>query len=168
MSIANLTSEQNKDYLTINVKRVNTQELNITNFTVGAIGSGVWNPNISMAAGKMPQGAFTGLTNADIVEARFRKINNLVECYVGINFIPTVAGTGSFFFDNLPIGKTSTQFISTDNAYGQGTAFTGSVLNQCVAEGDVGGGTTDIAVFTPGLVNAVQNRIYLLIRYTTD
>ena len=177
MSIANLTSEQSKLYLDINVNNINAQsqtvegeltvaDLNVTNFTIGAIESNTWTPVIV----DTPSGGCSTLVNGDLVEARFRKINNLVQAYCVYNFNPSAGANGEFNIGNLPSAKISNWTLN-DSIYGNGISQkigAGDVFLNSVVADATDGSTQKFTCFCSNFADTALHRITLFFHYTTD
>lgn len=169
MSVSNLISGAaiQKPWSDLKVQNLDVRDLNVSNFTIGAIESGTWNPVVAN-----PTGGCLGLTSGLKVEARYRKINNLVQFYVAFDFNPASTSAGDFAITNLPVAKTSNWVIG-DSVYGSGTVhkvgdtslFLGLVVPTSDPEDDT---TQSITCFCSEFVDTAPHRIVFEGRYTTD
>ena len=166
MSIANLTSEQSKEYLDIKVKRVDTQEFNITNFTNGAIESFNTVPGIGIEAG-----GGNAVTNINFSRLHSKKINNIVFCNLYVR-VDTNAGTNGTIFiarDQLAIAKTS-DFTASDDVIGTGVYENSTQASYNSVYCNVGAGAPNRITFNFFKDAAIQNNdeIQINFSYTTD
>jgi hypothetical protein len=184
MSYSNLIANNRKSWLDINCDAVDAEgqvqagsiftsgtaiiaDLDITNFVLGAVESGTWAPVIVPAS---QAGGCSTLVDGDLVEARWRKINNLIQAYVVYQFSPSAAAAGEFNISNLPVVKTSNWTVG-DSIYGNGVtqkvADPTVFLNSCVSVAD-NGTTQDFTCFCSNFVDTNPHRITFFFHCTTD
>ena len=189
MSLANLISEQSKLYLDINVNNINAQsqtvegdvffngeltvaDLNVTNFTVGAIESNNIVPSI---------GIESGISSINFARMHSKKVNNIVFCNLYARVDIAVGGLSAAINierANLPIGKAS-DFTVSDDVIGTGTfensnhynAAAGSINGYQSVYCNVGSGSPNRLVFTffkEQSISHVNQEIQINFSYTTD
>ena len=112
MSITNLASQNEKEYLDIKVNKLDVADLNITNFSIGAVGSD--NNVPSLEAGP-------GITAVTFSRAHWKKINDVifVNLYAKVDADASSSGTVRIARSDLFYAK-ATAFSSNDEVIGVG------------------------------------------------